>query len=169
MALPRSRNRTYSSSDPVVSPDLNEIQDCIIYGAHGDVVDDFWPGHAILSGAGVNGSGQIEWSGAGSAKLGLSARVGDTLTGVVYRAHGNGAGTADFTTAKVWCSRSDGSLVALGDTPNNNLPNAWDDYAIAFTSEFEVVDGDSFYVEWVASAAGLLLGTVGLAKYRDLP
>ena len=167
--LPLSRNRTYGSSDPVVSGDINELQDSVIAGAHGAVVEDYWPGAAVLASASINGSGAVEWTGPGAAKLPLRAMVGDTLTGVVYRGHGNGAATADFTTAKAWCVRGDGSLVALGDTPANNLPNAWDDYPITFTAPFEVADGDSFFIEWVASAAGLQLGTVSLAKYHDIP
>jgi hypothetical protein len=36
MALPSSRNRTYAADSPVRSADLNDLQDCIVDGKHGD-------------------------------------------------------------------------------------------------------------------------------------
>lgn len=35
MALPTSRNKTYSGADPVRAADMNDIQDRIVAGAHG--------------------------------------------------------------------------------------------------------------------------------------
>jgi hypothetical protein len=37
MSLPFSRNTTYTPASPIKSVDLNDIQDCIIDGKHGDV------------------------------------------------------------------------------------------------------------------------------------
>ena len=37
MSLPASRNSDYSPAAPVKSQDLNDIQDCIVGGKHGDV------------------------------------------------------------------------------------------------------------------------------------
>ncbi len=38
MALPLTRNTTYADGSPALAPDLNDIQDCIITGKHGDRV-----------------------------------------------------------------------------------------------------------------------------------
>lgn len=38
MTLPTSRNTTYGSTSPVLSADLNDLQDCIIGGKHGSII-----------------------------------------------------------------------------------------------------------------------------------
>lgn len=167
--LPLSRNRTYGSSDPVVSGDLDDLQDCAIAGAHGAIVDTYWGGVARLTGASINGSGDVEWTGSGVAQMPISARVGDVLTGATFWAHGNAGATADFTAARLWRKQADGTLDNLGDTPASNLPNSWASYPITLTAPVAVAAGDSFFLEWVANAAGLLLGTVAVERNHPIP
>jgi hypothetical protein len=38
LALPRSRNTTYTAASPVLSNDLNSLQDCVIAALHGQIV-----------------------------------------------------------------------------------------------------------------------------------
>jgi hypothetical protein len=51
MALPTSRQRTYASSDPVLSADINVIQDCIISAKHGDITVEYPAGHGLADGS----------------------------------------------------------------------------------------------------------------------
>lgn len=166
--LPFSRNRTYGSADPIASPDLNELQDCAIAGAHGSVVENYHMGAAALTGAALNGSGQVETTGAGSAMLyTLVTRVGDTLDGATLRASGNG--TVDILHARVWRCQADGTLDDLGDTPISNVGATWTTYALPFTAPVEVAEGDCFFAEVTFNAGGLKLTTFGLSKAHDLP
>lgn len=168
MPLPESRNTTYAPSDPIKSADLNELQDGQVAGAHGAIVDNVHLGAAVLASAVVNGSGQVQTSGAGIASLyALPVRVGDTLTGARLRASGNG--TVDITHARVWRNQADGTLDDLGDTPISNIGATWTTYALPFTAPVEVADGDSFWVEIIFNAAGLLMTTFGLAKKHLIP
>lgn len=104
MAIPLSRNRTYSIGSPVVAADLNAIQDAIIAlnrGAHGDKVETVSPfdGPAI-QGAFVDSAAY--WNSTSTNHLHtvrLPLKVGDRLksiTHVIYNGQNPGA-AKEFT------------------------------------------------------------------------
>src|SRR5262245_4163008 len=124
MALPLSTNTVYTTSDPIKSVDLTQIQDCIVAGAHGTGTTNHHMGAAAATNASVNGSGELETTGSGAANLyTLAPRVGDVLTGGRLRLKGNG--TVDITHARVWRKQVDGTLDELVDEPLLNVAASW--------------------------------------------
>ena len=129
MALPDDRNTTYTPDAPVLSQDLNDLQDAVINGAHGEVVEQYSPIISNRTNANVTGSGTVLTASSGaSVQVAVVARVGDVLKGVTYRLLGNGA--ADVTAAKLIKVSASGVASALGDDPQTNPPASWATYAI---------------------------------------
>lgn len=93
MALPASRNRTYSATDPVLSADLNDLQDMVIGGRHGALVLC----HPAIDAFATTGSptiGNYYWQAAAAGNvmvLGLSLPVGGVITQIDAKINQNGA------------------------------------------------------------------------------
>jgi hypothetical protein len=78
MALPFSRNTTYTAGDPILSADLNAIQDCIVAGKHGDLV------LLLSAAAGMAPSAANAWDFTGAGAEPFWATPGATLQHVTF-------------------------------------------------------------------------------------
>lgn len=97
MSLPDSPNTVYAASSPIKSADLNDIQDCIVDGKHGQKYLAI-PAAAARwdSGWSFAGNGnRIISSGSAVAYFPIPACVGDEIGDLVVYHYGDGA--ADIT------------------------------------------------------------------------
>lgn len=97
MSLPLSRNTSYAASSPVKSADLNDMQDCVIGGKHGQKYLAI-PAAAARwdSGWSFAGNGnRIISSGAAIVYFPIPACVGDEIGDLVVYHYGDGAADID--------------------------------------------------------------------------
>lgn len=111
MTLPISRNTTHTPNAPVLSVDLNAIQDCIVGGKRGSVDEGFRPlvidttGGTVFaasnSGHGLDGSEFYAIASGGSTKrIPIPMAVGDRLLALKVDALGDGVADATWTVYK---------------------------------------------------------------------
>lgn len=120
MPLPDSRNTTYTPSDPIKSVDLNELQDCIVNHAHGDLVVVV----GAIEGADIGASGTFNenplyWKAGVSVDLltiPLPLKVGDQLKSITHVHWSGGAGSKEFEVYKQTSTGAYTLLVSWGDT-----------------------------------------------------
>lgn len=105
MALPLSRNTTYSPNAPVKSNDLNDVQDCVIAGKHGARTltygaAAFQPAYASLFNL-TDGATVMTIGGGGiaAAELDLHLPVGTKLTAITVYGSNPTAGVANLKIA----------------------------------------------------------------------
>lgn len=87
MALPLSRNRTNAPGSQIFSADLNDLQDCIVGGKHGQITRRFGPSAITTTDPSLVpitiGSGYVQnTSGASSFICALSLPLGAVITGI---------------------------------------------------------------------------------------
>ena len=169
MTLADSRNTTYAPADPVLSNDLNELQDAVVQAAHGSVVD-IVNAQAMRLGAGVavNAGGWIAWSGGGSAFWYPQLRVGQRVTGLTLRVYGDGA--ADFTVGVYVVSPTAGltQICPGGVTAAITNPAAsWADAPIDLT-DTTLAAGECLLIEIAGSAANLRVLNAQLTNTKPL-
>lgn len=165
--LPASRNTTYTTDSPVLSEDLNDIQDAIIAGAHGDrvltlsayaaFVSDAAPGWTAAGGPGFITS----TAGTNIIYVPIPLAIGARIKSVKVARYGDGA--ADFANMIIqrYAAIGAGTLTGLGSSGVVTNPAAsWADTTITVASPTAAVDGDSFFLEIVANAANLRVGSI---------
>lgn len=170
MALPLSRNTDYSSDSPVRSLDLNDLQDAVANGSHGEVVDIInGTGLRFASGVAASGSGWAQWSSAASAFWTPTLRTGQRVTGLLLRAWGDAS--ADFTIGVYVVSPAaaltqicPGAVTAAITNP----PASWADYAIDLT-DTTLAAGESLLIEIAGSATGLRVLNAQLTNHKPIP
>ena len=87
---------TYAAADPVLSVDLNDLQDCIVSGARAaGALTVNARAMSFSAGVAMAGGGWAAWSSSGSAYWAPQLRTGDRLTSLKLRVYGDAA--ADFT------------------------------------------------------------------------
>lgn len=170
MALPLTRNTDYSSDSPVRSLDLNDLQDAVVNGSHGEVVDII-NGTGLRFGAGVaaSGSGWAQWSSAGSAYWTPQLRTGQRVTGLLLRAWGNSS--SDFTIGAYVVSPAaaltqicPGAVTAAIANP----PASWADYAIDLT-DTTLAAGESLLIEIAGSGPDLRVLSAQITNHKPIP
>lgn len=169
VTLADSRNTTYAAADPVLSNDLNELQDAVIQAAHGEVVD-IVNAQAMRLGTNVAmaGGGWAEWTGAGTANWGPQLRTGQRVTRLTLRVYGNGA--ADFTVGVYVVSPTAGltQICPGGVTAAITNPAAsWADAPINLT-DTTLAAGECLLIEIAGSAANLRVLNAQLTTKKPL-
>lgn len=103
MSLPESRNTTYTTSDPPKSNDLNELQDCVIEGKHGELIWTFQPATGTYDNCSYDGANNyLEATGAPwSWYYPLYLPAGITITDITFGRFGTGAGSLSLTLRSV--------------------------------------------------------------------
>lgn len=168
--LPTSRNTTYAPSSPVLSEDLNDMQDAIIAGAHGVLSSVHWPTPFITGGWVPTISGNAIWlaSAAGGANIAAiplhNLVTGMRLTSLLIARFGDGA--ADFT-AELYTQTSGGGAASLGSVVVTNPAAAWADSTLDCTDT--LLTGDfSLALLLTSNAAGLRVGRIKAIYDRPL-
>jgi hypothetical protein len=157
--LPTSRNTTYAPGSQVESDDLNDIEDCIIGGGHGDQIFNLSPfgGHG---GSGPPGIGAVGNSGnvdadyyivgaatSGEWFVGIPLIIGDRIKSMTFW-HQRAAGTMKFDLRKkVLATGEDESVasvsVAAGATYTSST------LAVNYT----LIATEGYYLRWTAGNA----------------
>lgn len=169
MPLPESRDTTYTTDAPVKSVDLNQVQDCIVAGAHGAVVATAHAYAFERVGQSLAGGGWIEWTGASSAFWAPQLRAGDRVSQLVLRVYGNAV--ADFTIGVYkYSSAAAATQLCPGGTTFavTNPAAAWADVVIDLIDS-TLAAGESLMVEVAGNAAGLRLLNAQLTHTHPLP
>lgn len=112
MALPLSRSTTYANGTPVEAADLNDLQDAIVAGEHGEKVLAL-PGILAISEAGSPTSDWYGWTfGATSQGVALPIAVhsGDRLTSASVWVN---EGSGNPLTASLWRVSTTGSTTFI--------------------------------------------------------
>jgi len=107
MSLPSSRNTTYVAADPVLSNDLNAIQDTIIAGKHGDMEIAIAGGAATAATALISSAGVWQFTGAGEVVIiPINLPVGKRIKLINHRFNraGSGSMTMRFMSVAVGAS-----------------------------------------------------------------
>lgn len=170
MALPLTRNTDYSSDSPVRSIDLNDVEDAIVNGSHGSVVDIInGTGLRFSAGVAAAGGGWAQWSSGASAFWAPQLRTGQRVTGLLLR--GWGDGTADFaigvyvvSPAAVLTQICPGGVVAAITNP----PPSWADYAIDLV-DTTLAAGESLLIEIAGSGTDLRVLNAQLTNHKPIP
>lgn len=170
MTLPESPNTTYTPDAPVESNDLNEIQDCIVAGAHGSVVD-VCNGTGLRFSAGVAAAagGWAVWSSGASAFWTPQIRTGQRVTGLLLRGWGNSS--ADFTVGVYIVSPAAAlTQICPGGTTATiaNPPASWADYAIDLV-DTTLAAGESLLIEIAGSGLDLRVLNAQLTSHKPIP
>lgn len=138
MALPSTRNTTYGAASPVLSNDLNAIQDCIIGRKHGDIVIPLRINPDFISTT--------------SAKWYLDLPVGTVIKSFTFALYGNGA---DDLSALFEQNNKDNTVAST-----ITGPTAYNDQAATFADKvFDVADST------VTDAAQFVLTLVGVGTW----
>jgi hypothetical protein len=168
MALPTSRNTTYTSASPVLSADLNALQDQIV-GAKRPSIDT-WQIPLGRAASEVN----ITWdttlgfvaANPGPANFNyvpLNVLVGTRLTSL--RAIVLGTGAATTVTIRIYRGNGDGTISLIGALVIASPPAAWAQYAVALTPEV-IAAGKSYWYQADITTTGQKVAMVGYSSDR---
>ncbi len=160
--LPGSRNTTYGADSPVKSADLNDIQDCLIGGKHGDKVLHINPAWGRGTADTIDSGGVVTMQNAGSAwSVSLPLLVGDRVKSVTVRMFGDGAQDTTLRLKKY----TDGVGADLETLAINNTPAAWTDFTMNVDPDEALAVTDLMNLFWDATSGGGAPGLkIGLIK-----
>lgn len=169
--LPTSRNETATPDGPVLSETMNDLQDSVIAGGHGDrvvclspytgYVSDVSPGITTGGGPGV-----LISTGAAIVYVPLPSDIGSRIKAVKFWRFGDGA--ADITNVIITRFNA-GTVTAIASSGAiNNTPASWNTTTITVGSPIAAVDGDSYFLEMVIAAANIKIGTIEVTLDRPL-
>jgi hypothetical protein len=160
MTLPASRNTNYSPGATAVrAADLNDIQDAIIGGKHGDL-----PFHVpliIYSASNWSATVQaglqayLSSSGSGACYVWIPSVSGKRIKSVTFASQ-SAAGTEDFNQVvvhKLFKDATASSPIGTLATPSN-IPTTWTDFTIDVTDTV-VADNFDFVIQFDAAVANL--------------
>lgn len=161
MSLPTSRNTTYVAGvSQVKAADLNDVQDTIIAGGHGDMIKAVPFAAWVFNGDGDGtysvSQGALSLTSATSFFLGPQFDVGDRIKSMSVMLLGDGSADVTFTVYKI---ETDGTKTSLGAlTVTDAASSPWSDHPLDFT-DVTLADGESIFVHAVPTAGGLKIGT----------
>lgn len=166
--LPTSRNRTYGASSPIISADLDDIQDCIIATKKASSTRVFYPNYLGLVGTAptLSGGAQQEIITAAGTSLvswGAPSEVGDRVTSYDVDVFGNGVTDTIFTISLF--NRVAGTLTVLGTVTDNNRAAAWGRLTVALTPHVMAV-GDMINIDAQPNGAAYRISRNGLTYDR---
>jgi hypothetical protein len=159
MALPTSREETFTPASPVSSNTLNAIQDAIIGRKRPSFVRSVpFAALNIINGwtFTFGGTAYYESNASGSAYLALPMEVGERVTGIEVDVYGNGAADTTFTAYYMDAAQVPQQLATLTDT---NRSAAWFSLAIAAFTAHTMAAKESLVLQIGQNAAGYRLGT----------
>ena len=171
MTLADSRNTTYAPADPVRSNDLNELQDAVVQGAHGDRVLDLhpisgWP--VTPANVALAGNGYLLWSAATVLWVPVPVHVGDRVKTFTYARSGDAA--VDVTVTAYLYNMTDGLSIlnASGSSLlDTNPAAAWADQAIDLT-DTTIAEGETVLLKFDPNAGALRLGNIRVTYSHPL-
>ena len=159
MALPFSRNTTYTTDTPTRSSDLNMIQDCVIGRKHGVVKETCSPRLANNGTGWEFGVGNgISTTGPGLAIFEIPCMEGDEIHAVEVIANGNGSTDVEYQLRLL----SD-QLSTVSSTVVNDADRAGGSYGVVTitpASPFTVPARHRVVLHANASASGYIIGTI---------
>lgn len=137
MNLPTSRNTTYGANTPILSVDIDAIQDCIV-GAKHPVIERPIHGSGWISPSALgtfNGSIWTGPAGGFEVRAALDVPIGDRITHVTFTYNRANAGTVTVTVVEV---KLDGTgsnnLATFADNASGNVVTTKDLAAINYTT-----------------------------------
>lgn len=164
-SLPYGRNTTYAPDSPIKSADLNDLQDSVAAGAHGD---GFALSHPFACAMGANATrnaaGYVAFSAAGDVSWSPQLRAGDRVASFALRLYGNGATQVAIN---VWVMDASNSLTNIGPgaaattvTPPNG---AWGTTTIDLT-DTTLANTESLFVTIETDGGSVRLGNLKLGE-----
>jgi len=177
MALPLSRNHTYSPSDPVRANDLNDIQDRII-ALHGREIEVKTLNLSPLAGTGNTAadfsaaSSGVTADSNGSWHIPLPLLAGDTLLTVRFYHNLVTGHSNSFSIKAVYLTGA-----ATPEPPVNAAVGEDTEVVIGtgvlastlLSPNFALLDDEQLHLEWSAPSAGDLLIGVAVTFARPMP
>lgn len=169
--LPDSPNTVNTTDTPVKSVDLNDLQDCVVQGAHGDRVLDLhpvsgWP--VTAANVALAGNGYLLWSAATVLWIPVPLHAGDRVKTFTYARYGDGA--VDVTVTAYKYTKTDGlSILNASGTSllDSNPAAAWADQVIDLT-DTTLAEGETVLLKFDPNAGALRLGNVRLTYSHPL-
>jgi hypothetical protein len=159
--LPSSRNRDYDTGVPVHPGDLNDLQDAVVDGKHGElelVLPGLWKSNGSTTLTYFTGPIRTEVTSNGAVFLEIPTIVGQRITSVQFSMRGDGA--ADVVAAEVWKTTAAGASASIGShAAINNEPAAWSTKTIDVT-DTTLLTGESLCVQVAMNATGIALGNL---------
>lgn len=164
MAWPETRLSTPVASDPIKSAEHVLVQDAIIAGQHGDVIDQLTP-HLIVPGSwSQNTNGYILSGGGGvQGNVWLPWRKGERVKSISFKVWGDGAADLDWALHKLDAAMNDSIVGALQTVTN---PAAAWNTATYDVPDTTLADFETFFLAFTANAANIRVGNIKVTKSR---
>lgn len=161
MALPASRNTTYAVGSQVEADDLNDLQDCIIQGAHGDRSFSFAPGPTTDPTTTWTNEGTLitSTSTTGTNVYIPRLQAGDRIKSVAIEVKGDGVADLTWSVYKVAANFTATLLPGSGATVTNPAASPFilsTDTPTAYTLQ----DREYLFILLDPNAAGIVVGMV---------
>jgi hypothetical protein len=151
MPLPDSRDLTATAASGVPANLHNVMQDCIIGGKHGDIVENF-ANFALLD---TNSTQQLQYvqisTLGGTPHRAIDVKQGDRIKAVSVSIYGNGAATMTFTVYKM---ATDGTLTSMGIGSAAAPAAAWQTLSHTLAVPWDVGAGEVFILHFNSGAGG---------------
>jgi hypothetical protein len=158
MALPSSRNTSYSPTNPLKSADLNAVQDCIIGAKHGDLTLLISPHVGYGTNFSLAFDDLVTFSGAGTWKVPLRLPVGKRLKSMTIDLAGNSAQTMQCVLRGYKTFPSTTTREAANPT---HTPGAMAQFTTDF-ADMVVAAGEHWGFYFANSGSSIQLGTIAL-------
>ena len=179
MALPYSRNTTYGTQTPVLSNDMNMLQDAIValnllntspgsqsfWTRSGKRAIPLW----LLPTSGV---GDWSWNAAGymisvaslanGGRVQVPFEIGDRVTGLEARVFGDGAADVEWSLTVYDAA---GAATAIASATDTDRAAAWGTFAPSVTAH-TMADGESLVLGFDPNASGYRIKHVYLSFTR---
>jgi hypothetical protein len=150
MALPTSRNTTYAASSPVLSVDLNALEDCIIGNKHPTLemcLDaSVFKGDSLALGT-MNAAGYLSsFSAAGIVRAGVPIPVGKRIISVevFYSINGSAANLTPKLRKQILSTAVQADVVA-GSADNTGAAGVIESQLL--TANHVVLTGNTYFIE----------------------
>ena len=146
--LPMSRNENCAPETPVRSALLNDIQDCIVVGAHGLKTMWYPPFSRVANDSGtITFTNGFVFAGANTSAMNYIAAPidqGKTIAGLRARVKGTGAAGNVVVSLIRW--RDQGPETTEATLTIVSPPNSWATYAVVMPTPLIVAAGDAFWL-----------------------
>ena len=167
MALPSSRNTTYTTASQVKSADLNSVQDCIVGIKRPSAYRWITPSRANVDAGNTYQADGLSYAAAGTFAGMVMPDVmeGDRVTAFAVRHLGTATGWTAVYTLNL--NKGDGSPTVLGSLSIVNPAASWATYALTLGTPHVMLPGESLYLSETAGApVANKLGNAGYASDR---
>lgn len=145
MALPTSRNRTYAADDEIRATDLNDLQDCIVSGLHGEIWHSVFPRGFDDNNVTADYTNGYVYANPGAANVfscPIQVAEGTRITAFAARVAGTGAGSNVVVRLRRY--DGDGTMTVLGTLTITTPSTTWTTYSHTLSAAATVAEGESF-------------------------